>query len=123
MQEDESYLADTNWMESQRPARSLQQNWKTVVETAAEFVRAVAQGATHIEVQAHLDMSLAVTTVFNWTATFHLPETIKTIRVRPLQHLLCWPLHVVSLHNRIGRGRGKHGWIYILHQLASKYHH
>ena len=74
-------------MDGHPSLRNLQQNenWKTIVQSPAAFMKAILQGDTHIEVQQHLDFStFEVTKIFNWTATFHLPDTIKTIRVSEL---------------------------------------
>lgn len=70
LQDDEVYMEAPDWLDGLPLERILQQNtnvqWKTVVTTSMEFLKAIAQGDTHIEVQQHLDFStFEVSKVFN----------------------------------------------------------
>lgn len=55
------------------------------VATPQAFEAALAAGTEHIVIEEHLDLSqFEASTQLNWTASFHVPETVKTIHVRRL---------------------------------------
>jgi hypothetical protein len=63
--------------------RSLLQEGATFVSSAEDLVDAIANDASHIVVEDHLDFShLSTTQILNWTAIFHVTDAVKSIKVR-----------------------------------------
>ena len=73
--------------------RALQQAGEVaVVETAEALQEAVAAGKAHIEIRAHLD--LTVLDLIDDSILGNVPETVKSIRVR------CWFLPPHTRHSQ-----------------------
>ena len=75
--------------------RALQQAGEVaVVETAKALQEAVAAGKAHIEIRAHLDLTVLDLTSDFFNLLGDVPETVRSIRVR------CWFLPPRTSHSQ-----------------------